>query len=330
MEFISNYFLFLAKTATAVVAIAIVVAIIAGTIMRQKKQEGQLSITALDEELTDNADLVLGEILDKKALKKHKKKQKKQDSSKKPCCYVFRFDGDIEASQLKNMREVIDVLMKVVTSKDQVVIVLDSSGGYVPHYGAAASELARLKGVVPTSVVIDKVAASGGYLMAVQADSIVAAPFAIIGSIGVVGQMPNINRLLKRHDVDVELHTSGKYKRTLTMIGENTEAGRAKFKQELQETHDLFKEHVLSARPKLDIEAVATGETWYGKRALEVGLIDEINTSNGYIYEQMKKYRVFELEYELPETLKEKLSGMIRYAIGVFAKRSKTEVLAEA
>ncbi|EKM6361159.1 protease SohB, partial [Cronobacter sakazakii] len=187
---------------------------------------------------------------------------------------------------------------------------LESPGGVVHGYGLAASQLQRLRErQIPLTIAVDKVAASGGYMMACVANNIVAAPFAIIGSIGVVAQIPNFNRLLKRNDIDIELHTAGQYKRTLTLLGENTEEGREKFREDLNETHHLFKEFVHSMRPSLDIDAVATGEHWYGVQAKEKGLVDEISTSDDLIIALMAEREVVSLRYMQRKRLMDRFTG---------------------
>jgi serine protease SohB len=144
-------------------------------------------------------------------------------------------------------------------------------------------------------------------MMACIGNRILAAPFAVIGSIGVVAQLPNFNRLLKKHDVDIELHTAGAHKRTLTMVGENTEEGRQKFKEELEDTHVLFKEFVSENRPELDIDHIATGEVWYGKRALDQKLIDEIRTSDDYLLSKRADTDIFSVKYRQKRSLPERL-----------------------
>ncbi|EOC1242753.1 protease SohB, partial [Cronobacter sakazakii] len=187
---------------------------------------------------------------------------------------------------------------------------LESPGGVVHGYGLAASQLQRLRErQIPLTIAVDKVAASGGYMMACVANNIVAAPFAIIGSIGVVAQIPNFNRLLKRNDIDIELHTAGQYKRTLTLLGENTEEGREKFREDLNETHHLFKEFVHNMRPSLDIDAVATGEHWYGVQAKEKGLVDEISTSDDLIIARMAEREVVSLRYMQRKRLMDRFTG---------------------
>jgi serine protease SohB len=146
-------------------------------------------------------------------------------------------------------------------------------------------------------VAVDKVAASGGYLMAAVANRIIAAPFAVLGSIGVVAQIPNVHRLLKRHDVDVEVLTAGKYKRTLTVLGENTEEGRQKFIEELEDVHRLFQDYVGTRRAQLDLDAVATGETWYGQQALDMKLVDDVLTSDEYLVQQSEHADIYEVRW---------------------------------
>ncbi|MFW6020971.1 MAG: protease SohB [Guyparkeria sp.] len=211
--------------------------------------------------------------------------------------FVLRFHGDIRASAVEALREEVSAVLQVAEpGRDRVLLVLDSPGGVVPGYGLAAAQLARLRTAgIELVAVVDRVAASGGYMMAAVANRIVAAPFAIVGSIGVVAQLPNIHRLLKRNDIDVELHTAGQYKRTLTLLGENTEAGREKFREELEQTHVLFKDFLNRYRPQLDLEKLATGEHWYGEDALELGLIDEIGTSDDQILAAVDQGEAFEI-----------------------------------
>jgi serine protease SohB len=178
----------------------------------------------------------------------------------------------------------------------------------VHAYGLAAAQLARIRQRgIPLIVTVDKVAASGGYLMACIADKIFAAPFAIIGSIGVIVQLPNFHRLLKEKNIDFEQLTAGNYKRTLTLFGENTEAGREKLHQEIEEVHHLFKQLIHENRPQLDIEKVATGEHWLAKQAIEFKLVDELRTSDDYLLEQSNTANLFEVRYEVKKSFIEKL-----------------------
>lgn len=230
--------------------------------------------------------------------------------------FVLEFEGDIEASEVLNLREEISAIIAVASPGDQVLLCLESPGGMVHAYGLAASQLCRLKQAeLELVIVVDKVAASGGYMMACVADQILAAPFAVIGSIGVVAEIPNFHRLLKDNKVDYEQHTAGEYKRTLTMFAENTDAARQKFKQELEETHELFKQFINHNRPSLDIEKVATGEHWYGTQALELGLIDGIQTSDDYILQSAEKYQVYSVNYEVKKNLADRLSISINSAL---------------
>lgn len=223
--------------------------------------------------------------------------------------FVLNFHGDLQASATAALREEVTALLQVADGRDEVVVRLESSGGLVHAYGFAASQLQRLRdrGITLT-VCVDKIAASGGYMMACVGQRIIAAPFAIIGSIGVVAQLPNLRRLLQRHEVDVELHTAGEFKRTLTMLGENTPEGREKFRQELEETHTLFKQFVRQHRSRLDIERVATGEHWYGTQALELRLVDEIATSDDYLLRQLDQAQIYRLQYRLPQPATRRLA----------------------
>lgn len=315
MDLLSYYGLFLAKTVTVVVAIVAIAITIATLAMRKRAQGGQLKLTHLDEryrEMQDTMRLTKMKPLQQKLWHKAQKKKDKQEAKtakqqaklghapvqEKPTIYVLDFKGSMDAGEVSSLREEVSAVLAVAAPGDEVLLRLESPGGVVHGYGLAASQLQRLRDKkIPLTVAVDKVAASGGYMMACVADRIVAAPFSIIGSIGVVAQIPNFNRLLKRNEIDVELHTAGEYKRTLTLFGENTEEGREKFREDLNETHVLFKQFVHQMRPSLDIDRVATGEHWYGTQALENGLVDAISTSDDLIIERMNAHQVIGVRY---------------------------------
>ncbi|MDN5666339.1 MAG: protease SohB [Psychrobacter sp.] len=244
----------------------------------------------------------------KKAKQALKAKNKKKNNESKPQVFVLDFDGDIKATAVKHLREEISTLISTANKGDEVVVRLESGGGLVHGYGLAAAQLVRLKDAGLTlTVCVDKVAASGGYMMACVADKVVAAPFAVIGSIGVVSQLPNFHKWLKNHDVDYEMFTAGDYKRTVTVFGENDAEDRAKYQEELEQTHALFKHFVNTYRPALDLEKVATGEHWYGEDALTLNLVDELQTSDSYILARMKDSEVYALHSRQKPTLAEKL-----------------------
>ncbi|ENV34015.1 protease SohB [Acinetobacter gerneri] len=223
--------------------------------------------------------------------------------------YVLDFKGDVQASAVENLREEITLILATAKAgRDRVVLRLESPGGMVHGYGLAAAQLVRLREAgFNLTICVDKVAASGGYMMACIANEIVSAPFAIVGSIGVVAQVPNFNRLLKEHHVDFELYTAGQFKRTVTMFGENTAEGKAKFEEELQQTHSLFKHFVENYRPKLNVEKVATGEHWYGKDALNLNLVDKLQTSDEYLLSQLLQHDVYVIQTRRKPTLGEKI-----------------------
>ncbi|WP_394124083.1 protease SohB [Psychrobacter nivimaris] len=243
----------------------------------------------------------------KQALKA-KTKNKKKHTDDKAQVFVLDFDGDIKATAVKHLREEISTLISTANKGDEVIVRLESGGGLVHGYGLAAAQLVRLKDAgLKLTVCVDKVAASGGYMMACVADKVVAAPFAIIGSIGVVSQLPNFHKWLKNHDVDYEMFTAGDYKRTVTVFGENDAEDRAKYQEELEQTHELFKHFVNTYRPALDVAKVATGEHWYGEDALKLNLIDSLQTSDSYILERMEDNEVYALYSRQKPTLAEKL-----------------------
>ncbi|AHG18252.1 peptidase [Chania multitudinisentens RB-25] len=314
MEFISIYGLFLAKVATVVIAIAALAVLAVNLGQRKSQQKGELQLIDLGEQYREmQREMRLARMgeAEQKAWSKQFKKQTKADEklkkhraksgaveASKPCLYVLDFKGSIDAHEVASLREEISAVLAVATTQDEVLLRLESPGGVVHGYGLAASQLERLrKGGIRMTAAVDKVAASGGYMMACVADRIVAAPFAIIGSIGVVAQIPNFHRLLKKNEIDVELHTAGQFKRTLTLFGENTEQGREKFREDLNETHELFKQFVQQQRPSLDIDSVATGEHWFGLQAKDKGLIDAIGTSDDLLIAELENHEVIGVRY---------------------------------
>lgn len=321
MEFLYEYGLFLAKTLTFVIALVVIIGVIASSAVKQKSRKGELDIEDLSAQFEETENDVLHAFLSKEELKEKEKQDKKAAKEKakaekkgdktdvKPKMFVLDFKGSIDAKEVSSLREEISAILSVATEKDEVLVRLESGGGMVHGYGLASSQLDRIRQKnIPLTIAVDKVAASGGYMMACVANNIIAAPFAILGSIGVLAQVPNFNKLLKKHDVEFEQLTAGEFKRTLTMFGENTEKGREKFVEELEETHDLFKQFVHEHRPSLDIDKVATGEHWFGIKAHELGLVDEIKTSDDYLYESAKNYQVVSVKYEMKKGLAEKFS----------------------
>lgn len=316
MEYLYDYLMFLAQTATIVAALVVVLSVIAAmTMKRQQQSSGHLEVRKLNDHFSDLKLAVQDAMLPPAAARKMRKRESREsrkaakqeakamkargaDGARRRHVYVIDFHGDMQASQVDQLRNEVTAVLANARDDDEVVVRLESPGGLVHGYGLAASQLDRIRRRgVPLVVAVDKVAASGGYLMAVVANRILAAPFAVLGSIGVMAQIPNVHRLLKRHDVDVEVLTAGKYKRTLTVLGENTEEGRRKFIEELEDVHRLFKSFVGEHRAELDLEAVATGETWYGQHAVDMRLVDEISTSDEYLLAQSENADVYEVRW---------------------------------
>lgn len=342
-NFFFSYGLFLLKAITIIALIVVGLVFFASILALKSKSKESLEIKRINEHYDSLRDTLEAEIYTKeeyKLLKKLKKKQEKHEQRErnkkaklvkklaKPSSeaelieklneqerdrlYVLYFFGDLHASEVDNLREAITALLLIMKPSDQVLVVLESSGGLVHNYGLAASQLRRIREhKINLTVAVDLVAASGGYMMACVADRIIAAPFAVLGSIGVLAQLPNFNRLLTKHDIEIEHHTAGEHKTTLTMLGKNTSQARDKFREDLDDTHKLFKEFVSSNRPQVNINNIATGEHWYGSRALDLQLIDEIKTSDDYLLEKSKELDIFEVSYEYHETFKEKMENMI-------------------
>ncbi|WP_286785631.1 MULTISPECIES: protease SohB [Pseudomonas] len=323
MEFLADYASFLAKTLT--VALAILVVLLALAVLRgrgRNRSSGQLNVHKLNDFYKGLRDRLEQSVIDKDRLKSQRKAEAKAEklakkaAEPKPRVYVLDFDGDIKASAVENLRHEVTALLTLATPKDEVVLRLESGGGMVHSYGLASSQLARIRQAgVPLTVCVDKVAASGGYMMACIGEKIISAPFAILGSIGVVAQLPNVHRLLKKHDVDFEVLTAGEFKRTLTVFGENTEKGREKFQEDLETTHELFKNFVARYRPQLAIDEIATGEVWLGMAALGKQLVDELKTSDEYLAERAKDADLFHLHYAEKKSLQERFGMAASVAV---------------
>ncbi len=323
MSFLLHYAEFLLKLATLVLAILVLAGGLLAIALKAKEQTKlKLCVKKLNKKYQELAETLNTEILSKserkKLAKETKIKAKKQHKQLKKRVFVLDFQGDIKGSAVDGLREEITAIIQVATPQDEVVLKLESGGGMVSPYGLAASQLQRLKDKrIPLTVSIDKIAASGGYLMACVADKILAAPFAIIGSIGVVAQLPNFHRFLKKRDIDFELLTAGEYKRTLTIFGENTKKAREKTQDDLEEIHRLFKEFIQSNRKEVDIEQVATGAHWLAKDTLELKLVDKLVTSDDYLSHQARddQANIYELHYLTKKTITEKLSEKLAQVV---------------
>lgn len=322
MSFIAEYGLFLAKTITIVIAIVAVLILILALKAKAKAEEssGTLLIKKLNEKYDETAEMINDTILskaekkEKKAALKKQAKEHKEDEHKKRI-FVMDFDGDIKASAVDDLRESITAILLTAKSDDHVLLRLESGGGLVNSYGLAASQLQRLRDAkIHLTAAIDKVAASGGYMMACVANDIIAAPFAIIGSIGVIAQLPNFHRLLQKNNVDFEQITAGEYKRTLTMFGKNTDDGREKLQEEVNDTHDLFKSFVKNNRENVLIDDVATGEHWFASQCVEKNLVDKLQTSDDYLLSKKDEFDIYELAFKVKQPLMKRL--------GLFAQNS--------
>lgn len=321
MEFLSEYGLFLAKAITFVVVVAMIIGLVASA--GQKPKPENLTVHFLNEKLSKLKQKLQESVLDKKQLKtlkkeenKAKKKNKDEEQAPREKVYVLNFNGDIKASQSEQLKDEITALLSMEGHVDEVVVKVESGGGMVHQYGYAASQLDRIKAQgIPLTICVDKVAASGGYMMAVVADKIIAAPFAVIGSIGVIAQLPNFNKLLKKNDIDFEVHTAGEYKRTLTVFGENTDKAREKFREDLADVHVLFKNFIHQHRPSVDLEKVANGDVWYGQDALAQDLVDIVSTSDDYLLARCKEADVYELKSEQKKPLLKRLGASAQGAL---------------
>ncbi len=317
IEFFAEYGLFLLKAVTIVAAIVLVVGTVAAAGRKAGMQEG-LEIEHLNKKYQTLASALKQAVLKKadwKAQAKEEKAKAKADAKsdeKKPRSFVIDFKGDLKATAVTSLREEVSAILEVAGPDDQVILRLENHGGIVHEHGLAASQLARIRDQdIPLLVSVDKVAASGGYLMACVASKIYAAPFAILGSIGVIAQLPNFNRMLDEHGIDFEMITAGKYKRNVTIFGKNTDEDRKKLKEELEDVHSLFKDAISKYRQELDMDKIATGEHWYGTRALELGLADELKTSDELLAELVKDRELYRVTYKVKQPLQKRLLASV-------------------
>jgi len=319
MEFFLDYGLFLAKTITLVILLIVLLGFIFSLAARSQHAD-RLQIKNVTRRYAETKERVQREVLSKKEFKKIQKARKKvakekQEESRKRV-FVLRFVGNIKASATKYLRDEVSAILSVADKSDEVVLCLENAGGLVHEHGFAASQLTRFKQHdLALTIVVDKVAASGGYMMACVADKVVAAPFSVIGSIGVIAQMPNFNRLLDKNGVDFEMIKAGENKRTITMFGKNTDEDRVKFTEQIEETHELFKDFIHEQRAEVDLAKVATGEHWYGRRALELKLVDELMTSDDYLWQLSRSTDIYEVSHITPKSLSEKIMGSAQSAI---------------
>lgn len=332
MYFLAHYALFLLNTATIVIAISVVLAVIFSLASRNKLQhKGKIQIKKLNKCYQEMKHSLNQAILSKKAYKQLQKQQKQAEKKahkttdkrrEKKRLFVLHFNGDIKASQVDCLREEITALLTVATSNDEVLICLESPGGIVHGYGLAASQLQRIRQQkIPLTIAVDKVAASGGYMMACVADKIIAAPFAIIGSIGVLVQLPNFNKLLEKNHINYEMLSAGEYKRTLTVFGKNTEKGRAKLQQEIEQTQILFKDFIAQNRPVVNLQEVATGEHWFAIKAIEYRLIDTLQTSDDYLLQASNDTDIYIVKKTMKKGLLQKLGYRVQSAVSATIKK---------
>jgi len=329
MDFLQEYGLFLAKTLTLLAALLIAITALARLARASKPHIGGdslIRVEHLNRRYEKAALLLNSAMLSGKAARAARKalarREKSGPDSTRHRLYVIDFEGDLRASSVGALRDEITAILTAARDSDEVLVRLESPGGLVHSYGLAASQLMRIRDRgLKLTVAVDKIAASGGYLMACVGHRILAAPFAIIGSIGVVAQLPNFNRLLKRHDIDFEQFTAGEHKRTVTLFGKNTQAGREKLQREIEHVHTLFKAFIAENRPRLDIERVATGEYWHGTRALEFQLVDELRTSDDYLLEAAREAEIFRVHSTRPKPLLARLISQAAASLRQFSLR---------
>ncbi|ABA57356.1 inner membrane peptidase, Serine peptidase, MEROPS family S49 [Nitrosococcus oceani ATCC 19707] len=307
-ELLSEYGLFLAKTLTIVILIALLIRSSISSKSRVQAAE-KLEIKHLNKYYERMTRTLMMHLMPKKEfvkkLKSEKAHKNKQKYTKR--VFVLDFHGDIRATAVASLREEITAVLSVATPEDEILLRLESGGGLVHEYGLAASQLERIrKKQIPLIIAVDKIAASGGYMMACVGNRIIAAPFAIIGSIGALMQVPNFHRLLDKHGIDFEQIKAGELKRTVTLFGINTDQDRELAKKQVEDIHQLFKEFVARYRPDMDLSQTATGQHWHAIQAKKLNLIDDLETSDDYLAEACKTANLYKVTYTVKKTFAER------------------------
>jgi serine protease SohB len=338
VDYLFDLLLFVAKTIILVGGVVIAVGLVLGSVReaREMLTHESIDVKNLNERFDAMKCALEDRLLSDDEIKALTKQKKKDDKAEKKAAkkamkanpdsaaakddkkrlFVIDFKGDIHPTQADNLREEISAILTVAEKTDEVVVRLESPGGTVHGYGFASSQLQRIREAdLQLTVAVDKVAASGGYMMASVANTIVSAPFAIIGSIGVVLSMPNFNKLLKKHDIEYEQVTAGEFKRTLTVFGENTDDSRSKTKQELETVHELFKSHIGQFRPNVDMGVVATGETWHGNQAIVLNLVDSLQTSDDYLLSRRESHNIYLIKYRCKKPITKRFGQFMRGTI---------------
>ncbi len=305
---------FALKALIIVVAIGGLAILIVRLMRSAEPKDREIKVRSLNERYDDMRDAMNGALLDKKQRKAHLKARKKalkalRGEAPGKRIFVMAFKGDMRATAVKQLGQQIDAVLTVARpGADEVVLRLESPGGTVTGYGLGAAEILRLREhKLKVTASVDQVAASGGYMMASAADRIVAAPFAVVGSIGVVAPIPNLHRLLKKNEIDFEEMTAGEWKRSVSVLGEISPAGREHFRGKLEDTHGAFKAHVGRCRPKVDIARVANGDTWLASEAVDLELVDEIATGDELLFRARESARLYEVSVEARKNLLQQL-----------------------
>ena len=296
-------------------------------------QDREIAIKSINDRYDAMRDALDAKLLEKKARKALAKARKKEAKTRhgEPAgkrIYVLNFKGDLRATAVKNLGREIDAVLTVARpGDDEVIVRIDSGGGTVTGYGLAAAEIFRLRArQISVTASVDQVAASGGYMMACAADRIVAAPFAVVGSIGVVASVPNLHKLRQKNAIDYEDITAGEFKRTVSVLGEITPAGRDHFQGKLEAIHDAFKAHVAARRPGADVARIANGDTWLASDALALGLVDEIVAGDELLFRARDSARLYEVKWEARKSPLQNLVG----GLGAAARKAADVLIARA
>lgn len=192
-----------------------------------------------------------------------------------------RIDGLITGKQ-----ETLDLLREIEKSKAQAVVLrINSGGGTTSGSEALYNGVRQLAAKRPVVAIIDGVGASGAYMAALGAERIVANGSAIVGSVGVIAQVPNVSKLLETLGVKVESVRSSPLKAMPSGVEPTSPEARVALEQTVADTYRWFRA-LVGERRKLDGDAlagVADGRVFTGRQALELKLIDALGNESDAI-----------------------------------------------
>ncbi|KZX82185.1 hypothetical protein A3715_00045, partial [Oleiphilus sp. HI0009] len=281
--------------------------------MFKKNSDGRIIVKSLNEEYQEIQDA----LLKFKPLKPIKSSsiRKFKASPNKQSIFVLDFKGDKTASSVGSLSKEVSAILSVAKPNDEVFLRLESPGGTITGYGLASQQLIRLREAgIRLVVSVDEIATSGGYMMAAVGDRIIASPTSMLGSIGVIMEVPNFYNLLDRAGVQFHQFTAGKHKRLVSMTNKIGDAAKDQINQDLEKSHELFKNHVHTYRNSVNLESVSHGDVWSAKYCLDNKLVDDLMTSEAYLFDRASRANIFHISWDVERSFSDKLSSFAAQA----------------